>query len=81
MTQKTAPREPLIDTDGAAELLRVSRRTIEAWRLRGGGPRFVRVGRAVRYRVRDIEDWIELGERTSTSDAGTGAPRHPGVSP
>ena len=35
----------------AAEVLNLSIRTLQAWRLRGGGPLFVRLsGRAVRYR-------------------------------
>ena len=32
--------------------------TLRAWRLRGQGPRFVRLGRAVRYLVEDVEDFL-----------------------
>jgi helix-turn-helix protein len=33
----------------AANLLGVSVRTLQAWRFRGGGPRYIKIGRAVRY--------------------------------
>ena len=60
-------------TEGqAAELLNVSNRTLQAWRLRGGGPRFVRLsGRAVRYRNSDLATFIEARTVTSTSDPGS----------
>ena len=58
----------------AAELLNVSSRTLQAWRLRGGGPRFVRLsGRAVRYRNSDLAAYIEARTVTSTSDPGRAA--------
>jgi hypothetical protein len=43
----------------AAELLGLSSRTLQAWRARSEGPPFVRAGRAVRYRRRDLIAWIE----------------------
>ena len=55
----------------AAEVLNISIRTLQAWRLRGGGPLFVRLsGRAVRYRNGDLA--VFIGSRTvkSTSDPG-----------
>jgi excisionase family DNA binding protein len=54
----------------AAELLGVSGRTLEGWRLHGGGPLYVKVGRSVRYRLSDLNAWIEQRVRTSTSDNG-----------
>jgi excisionase family DNA binding protein len=33
--------------------------TIERWNSRGGGPRYLRVGRHVRYRLADIIAWEE----------------------
>ncbi len=62
-------RRRLVTTGEAAELLGVSPRTLECWRGRGGGPRYIRmlpeVGRAcraVRYRLSDIDVWIEARE-------------------
>lgn len=39
--------------------LRVPLRTIYRWRSRGDGPRGYRIGRHVRYRVDEIERWLE----------------------
>jgi excisionase family DNA binding protein len=59
---------PLLTTRQAAEYLNYELRTLESWRHRGGGPRFVRVSaKSVRYRSADLEAWIEERVRTSTS--------------
>ena len=44
----------------AADYLYISVRTLQNWRLRGGGPIFKRLGaRCVRYQITDIEKWIK----------------------
>ncbi len=64
--------DALLFTAEAAYLLGLSPRTLEALRLRGGGPPFVAVTpKAVRYRPRDIENWIVERRRVSTSDSGS----------
>ena len=40
-----------------AERLGVSRFTVRSWRLKGVGPRFLKMGRAVRYRSRDVDEY------------------------
>jgi hypothetical protein len=62
----------LVNQVQAAEILAVNPRTLEGWRFKGGGPRFVRVGRRVRYRMRDLRAWIEERTFVSTSDADHG---------
>jgi predicted DNA-binding transcriptional regulator AlpA len=52
----------------ASALLRLSERTMERHRSAGTGPRYVALGRAVRYRRRDLLDWIEHASRRSTSE-------------
>jgi excisionase family DNA binding protein len=45
----------------AAELakeLKVSRRTLQRWRVAGTGPPFVRAGRSPRYRWADVQRWL-----------------------
>ena len=67
------PEHPdaLLFTAEAALLLGLSPRTLEAFRLRGGGPPYIAVTpKAVRYRRRDLEDWITPRPRVSTSDPG-----------
>jgi excisionase family DNA binding protein len=54
----------------AANLLCLSERTLERFRLQGGGPKFVKAGRAVRYREADLEAWIAARVVSSTSTIG-----------
>lgn len=48
----------------------LSPRTLEKWRWAGTGPRFIRVGGRVYYRLSDLEDWLRSQTRASTSDKG-----------
>jgi hypothetical protein len=32
---------------------------IRRWRLLGKGPRYIKVGAAVRYRLDDVNNWLE----------------------
>ncbi|CTQ69499.1 helix-turn-helix transcriptional regulator [Roseibium alexandrii] len=57
----------LLNENKAAEYLGLSVRTLQAWRVRGGGPTFVKAGRAVRYRPDDLNAWINERMATSTS--------------
>lgn len=60
------PLKQLLTPAETAELLSVKEQTLSVWRCRGAhGLPFVRVGRSVRYRRADIEEWME--QRTATS--------------
>lgn len=59
--------ELLRPTQVAMEL-GVSIHTLREWRCRGTGPRFVRMGRFVRYLRKDINAWIERSRRLCTAD-------------
>ncbi|WP_082557043.1 AlpA family transcriptional regulator [Modestobacter sp. Leaf380] len=48
-----------------SECLDVSESTLRRWRALGEGPAFVRVGRQVRYRPSDVEEWLVDGARSS----------------
>lgn len=52
----------------AATLLRLSPRTLEKQRCLGGGPRFRKFGRRVRYALADLEAWAEARTYQMTSD-------------
>lgn len=58
----------MIRTEQAAAILDVKKSTMEAWRCRGGGPLFVRYGRAIRYREEDLDRFIESKVRKNTSE-------------
>ena len=62
--------DSLLTESEASEFLKVSVRTVQAWRLRVAGPPFVHVGRAVRYRRRDLLAWIEANTVSPTRAAG-----------
>jgi Helix-turn-helix domain len=59
MNSKTIDIDALLTEAEAADFLRLSVRTLQAWRIRIAGPAFVQVGRAVRYRRRDLFAWID----------------------
>lgn len=42
-----------------ARMLSISHRTLQAWRRAGFGPSFIKFGRAVRYRRRDLLAWVD----------------------
>ncbi len=53
----------------AAEFIGYTTRALQNWRLRGGGPKFVKVsGRSIRYRRRDLIQWAESLLVASTSE-------------
>ena len=59
----------------AAFLLGVTTRTLEIWRMSGGGPQYIALGRrTVRYRRCDILSFMQACERRSTSDPGGAQP-------
>lgn len=65
--------EPLLTTKEAARFLRLSHRTLEGFRVRGIGPRFIKAGPGLRSRVlyhpADIRVWVER-RFSSTSEYG-----------
>ncbi len=65
--------DSLLTEAQASHLLNLSVRTLQAWRGQGRGPRFVRAGRAVRYRSTDLVSWIKEQTITPTWSAERGA--------
>ena len=61
------PILPLLDTESAATELDVSSSFLNKARLTGKGPRFVKIGRAVRYEPSEIALWLAGRRRHSTS--------------
>lgn len=57
MKQEEAHR--LLSRVEVAERFGISRRFLEQAAHRGEGPCIIRIGRSVRYRVSDIENWID----------------------
>lgn len=49
----------LLSVQDLAALLQVPVRTLYQWRVRGEGPRPIRVGRYLRYDPADVGRWVE----------------------
>lgn len=52
----------------AGAFLRLSPRTLENLRTKGGGPRFRKLGRRVLYSQADLDAWADTRACDSTSD-------------
>jgi excisionase family DNA binding protein len=62
MTRSTTPRntiQPLLGPQELADWLGVPLATVYRWRTNGDGPPGLRVGKHLRYRVQDVESWLE----------------------
>ncbi len=69
--QHTAAASPrtLLTENEAARRLRLSPRTLQGFRVRGGGPSFVKLGRRVLYRAADLDAYVEAQRRRPTSES------------
>jgi predicted DNA-binding transcriptional regulator AlpA len=63
IAQPLATAEELIDEPTLATRLGVSRSTLQSWRYGGRGPRFIKLGRMIRYRTADIEAYLRANTR------------------
>ncbi len=58
-----------LTTPQAARYLNFEETTLEQWRWNGRGPRFVKIGRHVRYRLSDLDAFIQERVFASTTEA------------
>ena len=58
----------LLAVKEAALVLGLAVSTLNKHRVYGTGPRFVKLGRSVRYRPADLDAWIDANRRASTSE-------------
>jgi hypothetical protein len=66
---------PWLDTARAAPYCGYGVGTFERYRITGEGPVYSRVGRRVLYHVDDLDEWMRLGRRRSTSGPLIPSPR------
>lgn len=64
------PTRPL-DTRQAADYLGLSKFTLEIWRSRGDGPRYLKLGRSVRYTREDLNAFMNAAARRHTSEVAS----------
>jgi hypothetical protein len=59
-----------LESCDAAPVLGVKALTLKVWRRNGTGPRYIKFGNRVRYRLSDLEAW--LAEHTVTPEPQAG---------
>lgn len=52
-------QEDVITESDLARTARVSIGVLRKWRREGRGPRFLKLGRLVRYRIGDVQQWFD----------------------
>jgi predicted DNA-binding transcriptional regulator AlpA len=65
---KTNEIDPLLHPREVAKLLGVSTSWLAKSRGNGTGPRFIKIGRAVRYALSAVREYILSRQRNSTSE-------------
>jgi predicted DNA-binding transcriptional regulator AlpA len=68
MEDKRDNPQELLRTSGAAARTGLSVSTLNKLRCSGGGPAFLKLGRAVRYKPVDLKDWLDSRRVMSTSE-------------
>jgi predicted DNA-binding transcriptional regulator AlpA len=59
-TTKARIDKDLLNATEAAAFLTMGVQTLADWRSAGVGPRYIKVGRNVRYRRSDLLQWLEM---------------------
>ena len=55
-----------MDWNEIAKCLGVTPDTLGVYRTKGVGPKYIKIGRVIRYRVGDVRDWLDQKARTKT---------------
>ncbi len=63
-----APTVVLLTPKETAERLKVSLSWLAKARMRGDGPPFIKIGRAIRYSEAALQQWMKSRQRLSTSE-------------
>jgi len=65
---RSHPGTPFLTTDQAAEYLHLAPKTLEKYRVVGGGPVYRKHGRKVLYRLTDLDAWSDGRQALSTTE-------------
>ncbi|MEY9575112.1 putative DNA-binding transcriptional regulator AlpA [Bradyrhizobium diazoefficiens] len=68
MHSSSPTTSPYRDTQGASAHSGLSVSFLEKLRVVGGGPPFIKVGKAVRYKLSDVDTWLAARTCNSTSE-------------
>jgi predicted DNA-binding transcriptional regulator AlpA len=62
-TNEVSNGSELLDETKLAVKLNVSRATLQSWRYAGKGPRYIKIGRLIRYRAADVDAYLRAQTR------------------
>lgn len=63
VSESVSRADELIDEARLAAQLSVSRSTLQSWRYAAKGPRFIKIGRLIRYRAADVDAYLRAQTR------------------
>jgi len=63
VTESIGRPDELIDEARLAAQFGVSRSTLQSWRYSARGPRFIKIGRLIRYRAADVDAYLRAQTR------------------
>ena len=56
---KTSVIEALLNEHDVARITDLSVASVRRWRLLRQGPKYIKIGSAVRYRIEDVRAWLD----------------------
>jgi predicted DNA-binding transcriptional regulator AlpA len=59
-----ARRQGILDPDDLSAYIKIPKRTLYQWRVRGLGPKGIKIGRHLRYRQSDVDAWLDAQAAT-----------------
>ncbi len=59
----------VLNREGAAAYLKLACNTLDKMRVAGRGPKYAKLGRSVRYRRADLDEYLACNLVASTSEA------------
>ncbi|TAH37838.1 MAG: DNA-binding protein [Alphaproteobacteria bacterium] len=57
-----------INEKDAAEFLGISHRTLQGMRYKGDGPEYVKLKKAIRYKIAELNKWAQSNKKRNTSE-------------
>ena len=68
MKEENSDKFILYKEQDIAKKLGVTQRSLQRWRAAGSGPPYIKMVRHVRYKLDDVQQWIDRQSRISTAD-------------
>lgn len=59
--------DPVLTTRQVAAYLQVEVKTVYSWRLRRLGPKAAKVGKHLRFRQSDVDEWLDAQSRAGAA--------------